>query len=361
MTSARFPLLVRGESWSKFRAKRLTSESKRALPRLRERWRTFAAARAARSFRSGKRCAQVVPPACMHMSQQSDAGGARVRRKSGADEGYRLRAASCPHLNQGDAADHSAACARRARRGMLLAAFAPMLRAIVIAGVFCLVLLRTAAADDAPVWQSLEDIRLAAIAHVRAELAPGRARHTVDAAPLDERLHLRACAAPLETFTPPGGRRGANGSVGVRCAGPQPWKLYVSVRISSRDRVLVATHALARDAVLGAGDYSYVERDLEQIPQGYVTDATQLEGMRLRRPVAGGAVITPSMLAAVPLIARGQQVTLEAGGDSLHIRMAGEALGEAALGQRVRVRNLSSERVVEGVVRSAQVVEVLLR
>ena len=67
------------------------------------------------------------------------------------------------------------------------------------------------------------------------------------------------------------------------------------------------------------------------------------------------------MLTDVPLVTRGQQVTLEVGADTMNIRMAGEALDEAALGQRVRVRNLSSERVVEGVVRSAQVVEVLLR
>jgi flagella basal body P-ring formation protein FlgA len=81
----------------------------------------------------------------------------------------------------------------------------------------------------------------------------------------------------------------------------------------------------------------------------------------LRRPLAAGAVLTPAMLTDVPLVTRGQQVTLEVGADTMNIRMAGEALDEAALGQRVRVRNLSSERVVEGVVRSAQVVEVLLR
>jgi flagella basal body P-ring formation protein FlgA len=72
-------------------------------------------------------------------------------------------------------------------------------------------------------------------------------------------------------------------------------------------------------------------------------------------------VLTPAMLAAVPLVSRGQQVTLEAQTDGVHIRMGGEALAEAALGQRVRVKNLSSERVVEGVVRSDEVVEVSLR
>ena len=234
-------------------------------------------------------------------------------------------------------------------------------RIVIATFVLCLCRVATATADDAPAWQSLERIRQAALDHVRAELAPAHGKHTVNAAPLDARLHLQACTAPLEAFTPPGGRRGANGTVGVSCAGPQPWKIYVSVRVSTRDRVLVATHALARDAVLGPADYSYVERNVDLLPQGYVGDTVRLAGMRLRRPVSAGSVFTPSMLASVPLIARGQQVTLEASGDSLHIRMAGEALGEAALGQRVRVRNLSSERVVEGVVRSAQVVEVLLR
>ena len=210
-------------------------------------------------------------------------------------------------------------------------------------------------------WQSLDSIRDAAVERVRSDLSAGSARRSVEADALDERLHLAACDVPLEAFMPPGGRRGANSSVGVRCSSPQPWKIYVSVRVSSRDRVLVAARPLPRDAVLGSADLEAVERDVDQLAQGYVTDVAQLSGMRLRRPIAAGAVLTPAMLASVPLIARGQQVTLEAGADSMSIRMAGEALDEAALGQRIRVRNLSSARVVEGVVRSAQVVEVLLR
>jgi len=213
----------------------------------------------------------------------------------------------------------------------------------------------------AQAWQSLESIRTAALAHVRGELAEGGAQRDVEIPALDPRLHLAACDAPLSAFTPPGTRRGANGSVGVRCAGPQPWKIYVSVRVSSRDRVLVANRALPRDAVLTAADLTLVERDVGTLSQGYLSDAAELDGMRLRRPIAAGAVLTSAMLAAVPLVSRGQQVTLEAQTGGVHIRMGGEALAEAALGQRVRVKNLSSERVVEGVVRSDEVVEVSLR
>ena len=124
---------------------------------------------------------------------------------------------------------------------------------------------------------------------------------------------------------------------------------------------LVLFHLPARDAVLRPEDVTLAERDPDRLPQGYVTTPAEVAGMRLRRAVPAGSVVTPAMLVAVPLISSGQQVTLEAGGDDMHIRMAGEALADAGLGQRVRVRNLSSERVVEGIVRSAQVVEVLLK
>jgi flagella basal body P-ring formation protein FlgA len=44
----------------------------------------------------------------------------------------------------------------------------------------------------------------------------------------------------------------------------------------------------------------------------------------------------------------------------MRVRMAGTALADGAEGQRITVRNLSSSREVEGVVRSAQTVEIML-
>jgi flagella basal body P-ring formation protein FlgA len=243
---------------------------------------------------------------------------------------------------------------------MLLALSVLMFRSCLVAplSLYCALLWTDVAAQS---WQSLDDIRTAAVEHVRADLPPGGAKRSVEAGVIDTRLRLPVCAAPLAAFTPTGVKPGANRTVGVRCLGPQPWKIYVSVRVSTRDRVLVASRPIARDAVLGSDDVRYEERDLDLLPYGYMMDAAHVAGMRLRRPAAAGDVITPSMIANAPVVARGQQVTLEAADASVHIRMAGEALGEATVGQRVRVKNLSSARIVEGIVRSPEVVEVLLR
>src|SRR5262245_46645342 len=203
---------------------------------------------------------------------------------------------------------------------MLLALHASMFR-VTCMYVACFIgACLAGGAARAQAWQSLESIRAVALAHVRTELPQGSAQRDVEIAPLDPRLHLAACDATLSAFTPPGARRGANGSVGVRCTGSQPWKIYVSARVTSRDRVLVANRALPRNAVLTAADLTLVERDVDTLSQGYLRDAAELDGTRLRRPVAAGAVLTPSMLACVPLGRRRQPGALRAQAGGEHSR-----------------------------------------
>lgn len=60
------------------------------------------------------------------------------------------------------------------------------------------------------------------------------------------------------------------------------------------------------------------------------------------------------------LIHRGQQVTLIAGSGGFQVRMSAVAPSDGRLADRIRVQNLSSQRVVEGIVRSDNVVEVPL-
>lgn len=210
-------------------------------------------------------------------------------------------------------------------------------------------------------WQPLDAIRAAAAAHARAQLARDGAKVDVEAGALDARLRLAACGVPLEADMPASAWRGTNATVAVACVGPQPWKIYVPVRIARSDRVLVTRRPLARDTVLTEADVVLAERDAGVLPQGYLTDPAAAAGRRLRRALPAGAVVLPSMLDSVPVIARGQTVTLEAEADGVRIRMAGEALADGGIGERLRVRNMSSERVVEGIVRSGEVVEVPLK
>ena len=90
-------------------------------------------------------------------------------------------------------------------------------------------------------------------------------------------------------------------------------------------------------------------------------DPTVAIGLTAARPISSGAVITNQYLLAAKAVQRGQTVTLVADSGSMSIRMEGKALSDALINQRVKVQNLSSGKVVEGVARSEQVVEIVLQ
>jgi flagella basal body P-ring formation protein FlgA len=205
-----------------------------------------------------------------------------------------------------------------------------------------------------PPVQSLAEIRSAAAAFVSAQL-PGGVR--AEAAVLDARVRLPACAEPLQATaaSPPGNNAW---SVAVRCAAPQTWTLYVPVRVSDRRPVVVLRRALAPGLPIPADALALETRDSAALPFGYLSDPAQAAGKQLRRPLPSGATLTPDAVGVAPQIRRGQLVTLLGRSGGLEIRAEGKALADAGTGERVSVENTSSRRTVVGVVRGDGVVEV---
>lgn len=215
----------------------------------------------------------------------------------------------------------------------------------------------TAMANPGGTAQSLDEIRRTAEAFVRARLPAGTGRHHVEAARLDPRLRLQACAAPLEAFAP-NAQMNARTTIGVRCDKPVTWTLYVSVGIEAEATVLVLRRALPRQAAINPQD---VERQTRRLPgsaAAFVHDLTALQGQRLKRALPAGTALTANLLTPDILVRRGQQVTLVAASGPVEIRARGQALSEGGTSDRVRVQNLSSRKVVEGVVQSDGVVRV---
>ena len=227
-----------------------------------------------------------------------------------------------------------------------------------IGALVLLILLAPRAASGGPL-QSHESILEAASNFLREqvtrspdlkpEITPGR---------LDSRLRLAQCDQPLETFMPPGGREMGNTTVGVRCNGSRNWTLYVPMSIDLYAGVVVATTSLPKGEFIDGSKVRIARRNLAKLPQGYFRKLAEVEGMMLKRNVTAGQPLTPTLLKAQRMIERGQRVTMLATGGGLEVRVPGEALSHGAVGERIRVRNTTSRRVVEGVVVAAGLVRV---
>jgi flagella basal body P-ring formation protein FlgA len=210
------------------------------------------------------------------------------------------------------------------------------------------------AADQDP-----ERIRATAEAAVRARTA-GMGQVYVRADALDPRLRLPACTLPLTAAPGGDGALRAQVPVGVRCGGARPWSIYLIVRIESQVPVLVARRALPRDAMPHIEDFTLETRRVAGLSTQFAGNAAAIDGRRLRRPLAAGEALAIDALAVAPVVHRGEQVTLLARAGAMEIRVAAIALSDGRPEEHIRVQNPASQRVIEGVVRAAGLVEVPL-
>jgi flagella basal body P-ring formation protein FlgA len=251
-------------------------------------------------------------------------------------------------------------------RGMALAlniAMNAQTRAGRIPSLFLLVLAPVcagylSAADGAITDPDL--IRKAAARAVleRLDIAKGVADVTVDN--LDPRLRLPACTQGLSGFIAGDGQIRDHTAVGVRCDGTAHWTIYAQVSVSSSLPVLIARHALAQNSAPTATDFDIETRRMPGLYSHYIGDPALLSGQRLRRAVSMGEILTADDLLTAPVIHRGDEITVIAQTGGLEIRASAVALSDGRPEDRIRAQNLSSQKVVEGVVRSAGVIEVML-
>ena len=176
---------------------------------------------------------------------------------------------------------------------------------------------------------------------------------------LDSRLKLARCSQPLEAYESPNGLKGGRNVVGVRCSGNKPWKIYVPVRIALYEQVVVSTRSLAKGQTLEAADLQLVKKDTAKLRRAFYSDPVELVGMQLRRPIRRNRLISPAMLTQAKLIKRGSEVLIRARVGGLSAQMKGKALADGGKGERIKVKNLSSGRIITGTVVGSGVVQVM--
>lgn len=227
---------------------------------------------------------------------------------------------------------------------------------LVIGLVLLCAVLPARAAD----YQSLASIRLQAEQFVMSwpyeSPYPARFR----AGNLDSRLRLKACTAPLEIDFAHRDRVYGNTALVIRCPVNTTWKLHLPVTIEVFADVAVASIPLVKGQILDAAAVKLQKTNIARLKNGYFADNDALKGLEARRSLPSGTVLTSRNLQPRMLVKSGQQVTLVLDYRGLQVKSSGRALQSARMGQRVRVRNSQSQRIVEGIVSGEGLVKITI-
>lgn len=213
--------------------------------------------------------------------------------------------------------------------------------------------------NPTPKYQSLTSLHEAARAFLQSQIPPESGNsQEIHLGRLDSRLRLGFCETGLQAFVPAGGRLQGKLTVGVQCPGEKPWTVYIPANIRVFGDVLTTSRPISRGDAITRADIIARRQEISTLNQGYYRHTDNIIGKLAMRSLPAGTPLTPRMLKARLLVRRGDDVTILANTGFLQVRSKGKALQNAALGERITVRNTRSKRIVEGIVLKAGIVQV---
>jgi len=167
---------------------------------------------------------------------------------------------------------------------------------------------------------------------------------------LDSRLRLQKCDNPLTAFNNSKKFGLGNQVIGVKCQSETQWTVYVPVTIKLYRTVVVAARPLNANRLISASDIKLAEIDISTLRKAYFKEPKLVIGQQLKYPLAMGKVLSANNVRPQKIVRRGETITLIAEAGSMQVKMTGMALSDAVLGEKIRVENSSSKRIVEGIV-----------
>lgn len=175
---------------------------------------------------------------------------------------------------------------------------------------------------------------------------------------LDSRLKLTQCPLPLTSTLAPGSEFAGKTTVHLRCNSDSPWTVYISAQINLFGKIIQTTSPLTKGHILKDSDLHAVEEDLSRIKYGYFTSKENLIGKQLKRRLPQNRIIKANYVKAPTLVKRGELVSIIAENTGYSVKMSGTAMKSGARGERIQVKNSSSKRIVEGIIKEAGVVSI---
>ncbi len=209
-------------------------------------------------------------------------------------------------------------------------------------------------------YHPLEDISRTAHDFVLNKIQSPNEEIQVNVGLLDPRLSLHRCEIPLVAFSQGYESRQGRSSVGVRCADHKPWSLYVPVTIKNFKQVVILKKTTNRNTMLTETDISLEKMDINRLSSGFFSEITQVKGKILTQSLSKGAVLTNNHIKLPMAINRGQLVTLIARNSAIEVRAEGKAMSKGAIGERIKVKNMKTKRIVEGIIINKYLINVNL-
>ncbi|QFU20480.1 flagellar basal body P-ring formation chaperone FlgA [Shewanella eurypsychrophilus] len=156
--------------------------------------------------------------------------------------------------------------------------------------------------------------------------------------------NLQACSEPL-TIDAASGLVFGNIQRRVQCES-QGWSMFVRARVKVSASIPVANRAMKRGELVSRQDIEWQSITLTSSDRHLMTKIDEIVGRQVIRGLRRHKPIQVQQLSAPQWVNIGDKVIIEARSNGFYANMQGEALESGGEGQAIRVKNLSSGKVI---------------
>jgi len=154
-------------------------------------------------------------------------------------------------------------------------------------------------------------------------------------------------------------RAGSNTAVFIfnpESSSPQVVRIWAWVEV--KVPVPVIKRNLSAKTLIKEEDLAFEMKELSKLPHDVLLEVEKIVGKETRTSLKAGSILRSSYLAEPVLIKRNQEVEIVAKGRGFIVKAKGLALENGRKDELIRVRNISSQKIIQAKVAGEGVVEV---
>lgn len=129
--------------------------------------------------------------------------------------------------------------------------------------------------------------------------------------------------------------------------------------VEVKKAVPIVKRNLPAKTLITEEDITYEKRELSKLPHDILLEKEKIIGKETRSGLMAGSFFRASYLAEPLLIKRNQEVEILAKGKNFIVKTKGIALQNGRMNEFIKVKNLSSQKIIQGKVIAEGVVEVI--
>lgn len=122
--------------------------------------------------------------------------------------------------------------------------------------------------------------------------------------------------------------------------------------------VVVTTRSMRRGNLLESDVLMMEERDITRLKHGWFDSLDELLDLQSARPIGVGQTVSHRHVQPVPVVHRGDDISMAVTTGTMSLLVTGVAMQDGGIGERIRVRNIESGKVVFGEILDAGTIRI---